>query len=140
MINEARMTDELMALVRIDSLSRREGAIAKRLVADLAALGAEVSVDDAGERGGGETGNVTARIAGQLPGPAIVLSAHMDTVVPGEGVVPVREGGRIRSDGRTILGGDDKSGVAIIIEVLRTLVERRVPPPGAERGVPICGG
>lgn len=138
MINETRMTDELMALVRIDSLSRREGAIAKRLAAALAALGADVSVDDAGERVGGETGNVIARLPGTLPGPAIVLSAHMDTVVPGEGVVPVREGGRIRSDGRTILGGDDKSGVAIIMEVLRTLVERRIPHAGVEVVFTIC--
>ncbi|MGH7823292.1 MAG: M20/M25/M40 family metallo-hydrolase, partial [Candidatus Binatia bacterium] len=52
---------------------------------------------------------------------------HMDTVVPGEGVKPVIEGDVIRSDGTTVLGGDDKSGIAIICECLRVLRERDIP-------------
>ena len=138
MINASRVVDYLVDLVRIDSLSRREGAIARRLAADLEALGARVSVDDAGEHVGGETGNVVAALPGTVPGPPIVLSAHMDTVVPGEGVIPIRDGNRIKSDGRTILGGDDKSGVAIIMEVLRTLVERRLPHAGVEVVFTVC--
>jgi tripeptide aminopeptidase len=51
----------------------------------------------------------------------------MDTVVPGEGVVPILEGDILRTDGRTVLGGDDKSGVAIICEVLRVIKENRLP-------------
>jgi tripeptide aminopeptidase len=47
----------------------------------------------------------------------------MDTVVPGEGIRPVRDGDILRTDGRTVLGGDDKSGVAIICEVLRVIRE-----------------
>ena len=138
MLNHARLIDYFMDLVRIDSLSRREGAIARRLTADLKALGAKVRIDDAGERVGGDTGNVIATIPGTLPGPWLLLSAHMDTVVPGEGVIPVRRSDRITSDGRTILGGDDKSGVAIIMEVLRTAAERGVPHGGIEIAFTIC--
>jgi tripeptide aminopeptidase len=47
----------------------------------------------------------------------------MDTVVPGEGVVPIFDGDILRTDGRTVLGGDDKSGVAIVCEVLRVVKE-----------------
>lgn len=137
-LNHARLIDYFMDLVRIDSLSRREGAIAKRLKTDLEALGATVRVDDAGEKVGGDTGNVIATISGSAPGPRLLLSAHMDTVVPGEGVTPVRRSDRITSDGRTILGGDDKSGVAIIMEVLRTAAERRVPHGGIEIAFTIC--
>jgi tripeptide aminopeptidase len=137
-INATRLVDYLVDLVRIDSVSRREGAVARRLVADLEAVGARVTVDDAGVAVGGETGNVLASLPGTMTGPSIVLSAHMDTVVPGEGVVPIRDGDRIKSDGRTILGGDDKSGVAIIMEVLRTLVERRIPHAGVEIVFTIC--
>jgi tripeptide aminopeptidase len=137
-LNHARLIDYFMELVRIDSLSRHEGAIAKRLKTDLEALGATVRIDDAGEKVGGDTGNVIATISGTAPGPRLLLSAHMDTVVPGEGVTPVRRSDRITSDGRTILGGDDKSGVAIIMEVLRTAAERRVPHGGIEIAFTIC--
>ncbi len=137
-LNHERLIDYFLDLVRIDSLSRHEGAIARRLTADLEALGAKVRIDDAGERVGGETGNVIGSIPGTVPGPWLLLSAHMDTVVPGEGVVPVRRGDRITSDGRTILGGDDKSGLAIIMEVLRTLAERRIPHGGIEVAFTIC--
>lgn len=137
-LNHERLIAYFTDLVRIDSHSRREGAIARRLTADLEALGAKVRIDDAGERVGGETGNVIGSIPGTAPGPWLLLSAHMDTVVPGEGVVPVRRGDRITSDGRTILGGDDKSGLAIIMEVLRTLAERRIPHGGIEVAFTIC--
>jgi tripeptide aminopeptidase len=137
-LNHARLIDYFMDLVRIDSLSRREGALARRLKSDLEALGAKVRVDDAGERVGGDTGNVIAAMPGTIPGPWLLLSAHMDTVVPGEGVKPVRVGDRITSNGRTILGGDDKSGVAIIMEVLRTLTERPSPRGGIEVAFTIC--
>ena len=52
----------------------------------------------------------------------------MDTVVPG-GVKPVVEGDIIRTDGTTVLGGDDKSGCAVIIEVIRCLQEQNIPTP-----------
>src|SRR5262245_8472632 len=51
----------------------------------------------------------------------------MDTVVPGEGVVPILEGSIFRTDGRTVLGGDDKRGVAIICEVVRVVKETQIP-------------
>ncbi|MGH8011753.1 MAG: M20/M25/M40 family metallo-hydrolase, partial [Candidatus Binataceae bacterium] len=50
-----------------------------------------------------------------------------DTVAPGEGVKPIVEGDIIRSDGSTILGGDDKSGCAIICEVLHQLRDEGIP-------------
>lgn len=137
-LNHPRLIDYFMDLVRIDSLSRREGAVARRLKADLEAIGAKVRIDDAGEQVGGDTGNVIATIPGTAPGPWLLLSAHMDTVVPGEGIVPVRRTDRITSDGRTILGGDDKSGVAIIMEVLRTATEQRIPHSGVEVVFTIC--
>jgi tripeptide aminopeptidase len=56
----------------------------------------------------------------------LLLCAHMDTVVPGEGVKPVVDGDIIRTDGTTVLGGDDKSGCAIICEVLHQLREGNI--------------
>ena len=124
MINQERLNSLLIELIEIDSLSRRERDVALRLQRELEDLGARVFIDDAGEKVGGNVGNLIAHFPGTAPGAApLLLSAHMDTVVPGEGIRPVRDGDILRTDGRTVLGGDDKSGVAIICEVLRVIRE-----------------
>ncbi len=139
MIDRERLTGLLLDLLRISSPSRREQEVAARLRTELAALGAEVSVDDAGEKVGGTTGNVFARVRGTVPGaPPLLLSAHMDTVVPCERVRPVVEGSIVRTDGTSVLGGDDKSGCAIIVEALRGLGERGVPHGDVEVVFTIC--
>src|SRR5690242_9478185 len=112
MINQARIKEHLLEIVQIDSISGREGKLAARLKAELAALGGEVEIDKAGEKVGGDTGNVIARFAGTVTdAPTLFLCAHMDTVAPGEGVKPIIDGDIIRTDGTTVLGGDDKSGI-----------------------------
>jgi len=128
MIERTRLVAEFLELVRIDSLSKREGRIAKRLGETLTGLGATVEEDDAGQKVGGEAGNLLAKLPGTAPGaPALLLCAHMDTVVPGENVKPVVSGDVIRTDGTTVLGGDDKSGLVAILETLRVLREDRIP-------------
>ena len=128
MIDKARLKERVLELVRIDSLSRKERAIALRLKEILEALGGVVFMDDAGSAVGGEVGNLVAHFDGNVEGAeAMLLSAHMDTVAPGEGVTPVVDGDVIRSDGTTVLGGDDKSGLAIILEVLQAVREEEVP-------------
>jgi tripeptide aminopeptidase len=62
----------------------------------------------------------------------------MDTVVPGEGIMPILDGDILRTDGRTVLGGDDKSGVAIICEVLRVMQENRLPYGAIDIVFTIC--
>jgi tripeptide aminopeptidase len=127
MINRERMTDTFLDLIRIDSHSKEEKDVAAYVARALAQAGCEVRVDGAGQKVGGNTGNVIARLAGSKPAAApLLLSAHMDTVPPGKGVKPVREASRIRTDGTTILGGDDKSGLAIVLETIRVLKERSI--------------
>jgi tripeptide aminopeptidase len=128
LINQERIKNLLIELIKIDSLSRREYDVAMRLKREMENLGATVSIDDAGQRVGGNVGNLIATFAGtSRSAPPILLSAHMDTVVPGEGIVPILDGDILRTDGRTVLGGDDKSGVAIICEAIRVLQEQRLP-------------
>jgi len=139
MINRERMTDLFVRLASIDSHSKEEREVAELLARELRELGAEVRSDDAGRAVAGNSGNLIARIGGTQPGAApLMLCAHMDTVPPGKGVKAVRDDGRIRSDGSTILGGDDKSGLAIIVEVLRSLSERSVPHGDIEVAFTIC--
>lgn len=122
MINHDRLVSTFLELVQIDSPSGHEEEIARHLTAELSGLGLTVERDT--------TGNVIGRLAGE--GPPLLLSAHMDTVEPGRGVKPLITNGTITSDGTTILGGDDKSGVAAILEVLRVLMEQGLPHPPLE--------
>src|SRR5919202_185403 len=139
MINQERIKNLLLELVQIDSVSREEREVAQRVKQICEELGAEVEVDGAGEAVGGNTGNVIARFPGTIPGAeAIMMSAHMDTVVPGEGVKPIVEGDIIRTDGTTVLGGDDKSGCAVIIETIRCLREQNIPHTDIEAIFSIC--
>ncbi len=138
MIDNERMIETFLDLVRIDSPSYEEREIAERLMGQLKTLGGEVMMDEAGKRIGSNAGNVLARFPGTGRGRPVLLSAHMDTVMPGRGVKPIREKDRIRSDGTTILGADDKSGLAIILEVLRALRERKLPHPPIEVAFTIC--
>src|SRR5215218_9043558 len=139
MINQERIKNLLLELVQIDSVSREERDVAQRIRALCEEMGAEVFVDDAGSKVGGNTGNVIARFPGTLTtAEPVMMSAHMDTVVPGKGVKPIVEGDRIRTDGSTVLGGDDKSGCSVIIETIRCLQEQNIPHAPIEAVFSIC--
>jgi tripeptide aminopeptidase len=139
MIDAVRLKDEFLELVAISSPSKREGAIARRLETILKGMGASVEVDAAGERIGGDTGNLLARFPGNTPGaPAFLLSGHMDTVGPAEAIHPVVEGDLVRTDGTSVLGGDDKAGVVAVLEAVRVLRERRIPHGDLEIVLTIC--
>jgi tripeptide aminopeptidase len=106
-----RLLQTFLELVRIDSPSGEEEAIAQEVGRRLSALGGEVRRD--------AHGNVIARLgSGTEP---FLLSAHLDTVEPGRGITPVIDGDTVRTDGSTILGGDPKAGVAAILEALTSL-------------------
>jgi tripeptide aminopeptidase len=139
MINQERIKNLLLELVQIDSHSRKERDVAERIKKYCEEMGAEVEIDDAGAKVGGNSGNVIARFPGTIAGAeTIMMSAHMDTVVPGEGVKPIVEGDIIRTDGTTVLGGDDKSGCAVIIETIRCLQEQNIPHTPIEAVFSIC--
>ncbi len=108
MIDSERLLEAFLALVRVESPSGSEDEIAGHLMDRLAALGVEAARDG--------TGNVIGRWEGE--GVPFLLTAHMDTVTPCRGVEPVVEGGIIRPSGDTILGADDKSGIAQILEMI----------------------
>jgi tripeptide aminopeptidase len=139
MINQERIKNLLLELVQIDSVSREERDVAERIKQLCEEMGAEVFIDDAGEKVGGNTGNVIARFPGTITSAEpIMMSAHMDTVVPGRGVKPVIDGDIIRTDGSTVLGGDDKSGCAVILETIRCLQEQNVPHAPIDAVFSIC--
>ncbi|HEV3112800.1 MAG TPA: M20/M25/M40 family metallo-hydrolase [Candidatus Binataceae bacterium] len=138
-VNRDRLKNILLDLIRIDSHSRRERACAMRLKREMEQLGAVCRFDNAAEKVRGEVGNLIARIEGTVPGaPPLLICAHMDTVSPGEGVKPIVEGDIIRTDGTTVLGGDDKSGCAIICETIHQLREQQIPHGPIDAVFTVC--
>ena len=139
MVNHERLGDLFRTLVQIDSVSKKEGAIAKALQGIFESLGAEVLIDGAGPKAGGDTGNLIARFKGTRADVVpLLLNAHMDTVQPGEGVKVLFSDGAFTSDGSTILGADDKSSLAVIIEAIRILQEKGLAYGPLEVVVTIC--
>lgn len=128
MVVKDRLVNEFLELIRIDSPSSKEGALADVLVEKLECLGFDVFRDDAGVNTGGETGNVIAKLKGNRPGKTVLFSSHMDTVSPGEGVKPIIDEvrGVIKSDGTTVLGADNKGGLAAILEAMKIIKENGI--------------
>ncbi|NJD01567.1 MAG: M20/M25/M40 family metallo-hydrolase [Ruminiclostridium sp.] len=126
MINKERMLNEFLQLVRIDSLSRHERQMADALKEKLSAMGYEPVEDDAGGKIDGNAGNIICNVKGDKKVPAVLLMAHMDTVVPGTGKNPILGDGVIKTDGTTVLGGDDAIGLECILEALRVLKEDNI--------------
>ena len=128
MINRERLLTEFLELTRIDSPTRNERQIADLLKMRLENLKMTVTEDRAGSVIGGNCGNVFAYLKGNLTqAPVVLLSAHMDTVDPCIGIAPILKNGMITSSGSTILGADDKSGIAPILEALRTIQDLNIP-------------
>lgn len=127
MVNEKRLVESFMELVRIDSISREERDLADFLIEKLEDLGLEVIVDQAGEKAKSNCGNIIARFKGNIKEVTpIMFSAHMDTVVPGKNIDPVCEGDKILSSGKTILGADDKAAIAALLEALHIIKEKNI--------------
>lgn len=136
MINTHRLLKLFLDLVRLDSPSLGEKPVADYIRYLL--QGYDLFIDDAGKALGGSTGNVIVRVPATGPGQAMIISAHMDCVPPCLGVVPVVQDGVIRSAGATVLGGDDKAGIAAILEALLHLEEEQLPHPELYLVFTIC--
>lgn len=125
-MNTERLVNEFVEMVQITSLSLKEKTFADYLCNKLKDMGIDTYVDNAGEKCNGNTGNIIAKLRGNIAAPTILIGAHMDTVVPGENIKPQIKDDCIYSDGTTILGADDKAGIAAILEAVRYIKENNL--------------
>jgi tripeptide aminopeptidase len=139
MINPQRLAEEFFRLAAIASPAFREGAISRYLVERFERLGASVVEDDSAAVTGSESGNLIAFIPARSGSTEpLLLSVHMDTVGPAEGVEPVLRDGVFTSAGETILGADDKAGIAEIIEALEVVREQGIEHGPIEVVITVC--
>lgn len=122
MINEYRLVELFKSLCLINAPSLQEADCSAFVKKHLEDMGLEVFEDNAAQQMGGNSNNVIAWLRGDLPdAPKIMLSAHLDTVEPTEGLVIEEVDGVFRSASDTILGADDKGGMAPIIEAVQCI-------------------
>jgi tripeptide aminopeptidase len=127
MVNHERLLNEFLELVQIDSETKYETEIAKVLKQKFTELGVEVFEDDTTAVTGHGAGNLICTLAATKEGvDPIYFTSHMDTVVPAKGVKPSIQDGYVVTDGTTILGADDKAGLAVMLEVVRVLKEQNI--------------
>lgn len=123
LIDRQRLISTFTELIQINSPSYGEKEIGSVLAGRLESLGCRVDVQDYGP-----SFNIIARKEGNKPGiPSLLLSGHMDTIEPTEGISFSHEEGVIRTTGDTVLGADDKSALAQILEALAVLRENEIP-------------
>jgi tripeptide aminopeptidase len=124
-VNKERLAAFFTELCSIESFSRKEGGVAHYLQHHFSKLGADsIMMDESGATTGSESGNLIIRFAGDdsLNEP-LFFACHMDTVGPAKGIEVVRNGNIFRSNGDTVLGADDKSGIAPLLELVSVLKE-----------------
>ncbi|KGX86846.1 M20/M25/M40 family metallo-hydrolase [Pontibacillus litoralis] len=126
-VNRDRLIEEFLELVQIDSETGNEAEIAKVLKNKFVQLGLEVEEDDSQAETGHGANNLICTLKGNVSGAdTIYFTSHMDTVVPGVGVKPSIKDGYVVTDGTTILGADDKTGLAAMMEAIRTIQENNL--------------
>ncbi|MBO4920480.1 MAG: M20/M25/M40 family metallo-hydrolase [Lachnospiraceae bacterium] len=134
-VNKERIVSEFIKLTSIDAPSYHESLIAEYIKEKLKSLGLRVEEDHAKEKLLEEdetrvdtASNIYAYLEGSTEDAPILFSAHMDTVSPGIGKkAVVHDDGTITSEGNTVLGADDVSGLVSIIEALTVIKEKNIP-------------
>ncbi|CAH1672107.1 MULTISPECIES: M20/M25/M40 family metallo-hydrolase [unclassified Chelatococcus] len=126
--------DHLMRFLSVEGVTGQEANIAAAVSDALKKAGVPASAirfDDVNKRIPlpTETGNLIVDLPGTRPGPRLLFSTHLDTVPLCAGVKPRREGDRIVSDGTTALGGDARTGVALLVVLAETLIKNKLPHP-----------
>src|SRR4029079_5422770 len=126
------VVDLFTELAAIPSPPGEERAVADVVIGYLRDLGLTVDEDDAGPKVGSNIGNVFCRLEGTDGATPIFLCAHLDTVPPEGPIEPVIEDGVVRNAGGTILGADNKSAVAVMLEGARRVLAENRPHGGIE--------
>ncbi len=132
--DENAAVDRLQRFLAVEGITGEEEAIACTVAEELVTVGVPPTAirrDNAYERIPlpTDTGNLVVNLPGTQSGPRLLFAAHLDTVPLCAGVVPERIRDRIVSSGNTALGGDDRTGVACLVTLAATLMQKRLPHP-----------
>lgn len=127
-INPHRLSRHFINFCEIDSPSRNEAKFAGFLRDIFADLGAESVIEDnSAVITGSDTGNIIIRFTGTRDDlDPVFFNCHLDVIGPCLGVKVHVVDDFFYSSGSTVLGADDKAGIAILVEVISSLLEDKV--------------
>jgi len=126
-INKERLAATFTRLCETDSPSWQEGKVADLLREVFDEFDCTIEEDETAPITGSDSGNLLVTFPGTIDTQPIFFNCHMDTVQPGIGVEVDRQEDIFTSKGDTVLGADDKSGLAALIEVMQLLRENNTP-------------
>jgi tripeptide aminopeptidase len=126
--------DRLMRFLSVEGVTGQEAKIAAAVRDELIKIGVPANAirfDNVKKRipVPTETGNLIAKLPGTRPGPRLLFATHLDTVPLCAGAKPKRKGDRIFTDGSTALGGDNRTGCAVLVTLAETLLKHKLPHP-----------
>ncbi len=119
-----RLIDIFIQAASINALSQQEKPVADFIRSFLADSPFHISEDDSPVKSGSNTGNIICRMG---DGGDFVLLSHMDTARPTLNMRPVFQDGRISSSGNTVLGVDNRLGIAILLFTLEQITKKNIP-------------
>jgi tripeptide aminopeptidase len=150
LLEETSIQQLFLDLARLDAPSLQERPVADAVTQFLASLGLAVEEDAAGQAIGGNCGNLLCRIpanwalrsqdpAGQSlesiarASDCAARTPFLDTVQPcHDKKIALGDDRVFRSDGTTILGADDLSGVVAVLAAIHSLDQQPQPHRGIE--------
>jgi tripeptide aminopeptidase len=125
--------DLFVELAAVPSPPGEEREVADIVGRYLRDCGIAFDEDGAGAIVDSTIGNLYARLEPTAEGEPLLLCAHLDTVPPTAAIEPVvGDDGIVRNGAGTILGADDKSAVAAMLEAARRVLVESRPHAGIE--------
>jgi tripeptide aminopeptidase len=132
--DEEKAVARLIRMLSVEGITGQEKAIGQAVVRELVEIGVPrraIQFDRVNELIPlpTQTGNLIVTLPGTKPGLRWLFMTHLDTVPLCAGAKPVRKGGRVVAEGPTALGGDNRTGVACLLNLVATLLRNELPHP-----------
>lgn len=125
MINKTRLLNTLLELLKIDGPALCERPVSDYLKKYFKEIELDLEEDDTGSKIDGNSGNLYLHMHG-IGDSSVAFLAHMDTVKPTFGLEPIVTDNNVRSNGKTVLGADDRLGIALLCELVKYLKESKI--------------
>ncbi|MBU1099625.1 MAG: M20/M25/M40 family metallo-hydrolase [Bacteroidetes bacterium] len=130
-----RLTEIFLELIKIEALSGEEKPVAEYVKTFLGNIGLNPYEDGSASSTSSNTGNIVCKVG---TGGNMILSSHMDTARSTQNVKPIIETDKITSDGTTILGADNRMGIAVLLYLAEKIIEENISVENFTLGFLTC--
>lgn len=122
-MNNHRLIEIFLEVIKINALSGNEKSVADYIKSFLSPYNYKVTEDNSKSKTGSNTGNLIIE-AGN--GGDFILLSHLDTARETKDVKPIIHEDKITSSGDTVLGVDNRAGVAVLLYTLEKIAKEKI--------------